>query len=188
MGYRGCWPTYLLPLTLQVVGIIRGILMLRLHYPNSEAQNLVLSLFAGLAVVFCRILVVSSTAGMFRPQIPKKSMIWLACSTDANDTGAPAALIKGLKRWDEGRWGVGNQPQYGSSRIYTRVSQNWGVPFWGPNNNKDYSILGSILGSPHFGKLPYYDPLAHLPSSLALTVQGPLFVHLGCLVRQMGCC
>ena len=29
-----------------------------------------------------------------------------------------------------------------------------GVPFWGPNN-KDYSILGSILGSPYFGKLPY---------------------------------
>ena len=28
-----------------------------------------------------------------------------------------------------------------------------GVPFRGPNN-KDYSILGSILGSPHFGKLP----------------------------------
>ena len=29
-----------------------------------------------------------------------------------------------------------------------------GVPFWGPNIN-DYSILGSILGSPGFGKLPY---------------------------------
>ena len=29
-----------------------------------------------------------------------------------------------------------------------------GVPFWGPNN-KDYSILGSILGSPYFGKLLY---------------------------------
>ena len=28
-----------------------------------------------------------------------------------------------------------------------------GVPFWGPNN-KDYSILGSILRSPYFGKLP----------------------------------
>ena len=28
-----------------------------------------------------------------------------------------------------------------------------GVLFGGPNN-KDYSILGSILGSPHFGKLP----------------------------------
>ena len=29
-----------------------------------------------------------------------------------------------------------------------------GVPFWG-SNNKDYSICGSILGSPYFGKLPY---------------------------------
>ena len=36
----------------------------------------------------------------------------------------------------------------------------WGFPkirgylFGGPNN-QDYSILGSILGSPYFGKLPY---------------------------------
>ena len=29
-----------------------------------------------------------------------------------------------------------------------------GVPFRGPKN-KDYSILGSILGSPYFGKLPF---------------------------------
>ena len=28
-----------------------------------------------------------------------------------------------------------------------------GVPFWGPYN-KDYSILGSILGSSYLGKLP----------------------------------
>ena len=28
-----------------------------------------------------------------------------------------------------------------------------GVPFWGPYD-KGYSILGSILGSPYFGKLP----------------------------------
>ena len=28
-----------------------------------------------------------------------------------------------------------------------------GVPFGGPHN-KDYSILGSILGSPYLGKLP----------------------------------
>ena len=31
---------------------------------------------------------------------------------------------------------------------------NLGVPFWGPHN-KDYNILGSILGFPYFGKLPY---------------------------------
>ena len=29
------------------------------------------------------------------------------------------------------------------------VSQNWGY------HSKDYSILGSILGPPYFGKLPY---------------------------------
>ena len=30
-----------------------------------------------------------------------------------------------------------------------------GVPFFGGPYNKDYSILGSILGSPNFAKLPY---------------------------------
>ena len=35
----------------------------------------------------------------------------------------------------------------------------WGFPkirgtFFGGSHNKDYSILGSILGSPYFGKLP----------------------------------
>ena len=39
------------------------------------------------------------------------------------------------------------------------VAQHTGFPkirctFWGPHK-KDYSILGSILGSPYFGKLPY---------------------------------
>ena len=34
------------------------------------------------------------------------------------------------------------------------VSQNYGYLFGGPHN-KDYSILGSILGSPYFGKLPF---------------------------------
>ena len=33
------------------------------------------------------------------------------------------------------------------------VSQNYGYHFGGPNN-KDYSILGSILGSPYSGKVP----------------------------------
>ena len=37
------------------------------------------------------------------------------------------------------------------------VSQNWGYHFRGPNN-QDYSVLGSILGSPYFGKLPYIFP------------------------------
>ena len=34
------------------------------------------------------------------------------------------------------------------------ISQNYGDLFGGPNN-KDYSILGSILGFPYFEKLPY---------------------------------
>ena len=36
------------------------------------------------------------------------------------------------------------------------VSQNQGYHFRGPHN-KDYSILGSILGLPYFGKLPYIE-------------------------------
>ena len=28
--------------------------------------------------------------------------------------------------------------------------------FWGGPYNKDYSILGQILGHPNFGKLPYF--------------------------------
>ena len=36
------------------------------------------------------------------------------------------------------------------------ISQNEGYPFRGPNN-KDYKFLRHILGSPHFGKLPYWD-------------------------------
>ena len=30
-----------------------------------------------------------------------------------------------------------------------------GAPFWGGPYSKDYRTLGSILGSPSFGKLPY---------------------------------
>ena len=37
---------------------------------------------------------------------------------------------------------------------YMGVSQNKGYHFGDPHN-KDYSILGSILGSPYFGKPPY---------------------------------
>ena len=36
------------------------------------------------------------------------------------------------------------------------VFQNEGYFFGGPSN-KDYSIWGSILGYPNFGKLPYTD-------------------------------
>ena len=34
------------------------------------------------------------------------------------------------------------------------VSQNYGYHFGGPYN-EDYSILGSISGSPYLGKLPH---------------------------------
>ena len=34
------------------------------------------------------------------------------------------------------------------------VSQNYGYLFRGPHN-KDYSTLGSILGSPYWGNLPF---------------------------------
>ena len=37
-------------------------------------------------------------------------------------------------------------------------SQNYGYPFGGPHN-KDYNILGSTLGFPYLGKLPYRDPI-----------------------------
>ena len=40
------------------------------------------------------------------------------------------------------------------SLAHMSSSQNWGYLLGGPNN-KDYSILESILGSPYFGKLPY---------------------------------
>ena len=39
--------------------------------------------------------------------------------------------------------------------VYIGVSQNLGYHFRGPHI-KDYSILGSILGSPYLGKLPYF--------------------------------
>ena len=47
-----------------------------------------------------------------------------------------------------------------SSSAWSTVFRIWGFPkirgtlFWNPHN-KDYSILGSILGTPYFGKLPF---------------------------------
>ena len=38
--------------------------------------------------------------------------------------------------------------------IGIRVSQNYGYHFGGPHN-KDHSILGSILGCPYLGKVPF---------------------------------
>ena len=59
-----------------------------------------------------------------------------------------------------------------TDKSYMGVSQ-----FRGPKN-KDYSILGSILGSPYFGKLPYtplqlpLDSFSHSP--VAPARKGPL--------------
>ena len=39
------------------------------------------------------------------------------------------------------------------------LSQSYGIRFWGTlksGQNKDNSTLGSILGSPYFGKLPWH--------------------------------
>ena len=43
--------------------------------------------------------------------------------------------------------------------VMSTWNAKWGLPkilgtFFGGPHNKDYSILGSILGSPYFGKLP----------------------------------
>ena len=53
------------------------------------------------------------------------------------------------------------------------VSQNWGYLLGGPNN-KDYSILGSILGYPYFGKLPYMTTLARAFCRYFCTPKGKL--------------
>ena len=34
------------------------------------------------------------------------------------------------------------------------VSQNWGVSFFEVPYHKDYCVLGSIMGSPYFGRVP----------------------------------
>ena len=56
----------------------------------------------------------------------------------------------------------------------------WGFPktrgtIWGGPHNKDYSILGSILGStlgsPYFGKLPYKDRGFRVKGSLSITMR-----------------
>ena len=43
----------------------------------------------------------------------------------------------------------------GLASIHMGVSQIYGVPFLGGPYDKDDGILGSILGSPYLGKLPY---------------------------------
>ena len=54
------------------------------------------------------------------------------------------------------------------------ISQNYGYLFGGPHN-KDYSILGSILGPPYFGKLPYrgYSQIPYSNQEVELAVSPP---------------
>ena len=68
----------------------------------------------------------------------------------------------------------------------TIVGAIWGFPkirgtlFGGPYN-KGYSILGSILGSPYFGKLPY---AARVPPSVVAGLFG--LVGLACWPHVTG--
>ena len=73
----------------------------------------------------------------------------------------------------ERAWGFPSAILPGSHNPYMGVSQNYGYLLGGPNN-KDYSILGSILGSPYFGKLPYtpniiYSPMYSLLSPVLIS-------------------
>ena len=50
--------------------------------------------------------------------------------------------------------GVGADNSQQDKQADMGVSQNYGYLVGGAHN-KEYSILGSILGSPYFGKLPF---------------------------------
>ena len=46
---------------------------------------------------------------------------------------------------------------FSANKTSMEASPNYGYHFGG-HQNKDYNLLGSILGSPSFGKLPYSPP------------------------------
>ena len=86
---------------------------------------------------------------------------------------------------------LSSQSQCFTSDPNTRVSQNWGYRFGGPYN-KDYSILGSILGYPDFGKLPKnpiipYRILACISYSIVLSIEFSIavFFYAG-LAKRFG--
>ena len=62
------------------------------------------------------------------------------------------------------------------------VSQNSGYFFGGPHS-KDYSILGSILGSPYFGKQPYF---ITLDDALQISAGYIMFPHMSFSSLEMG--
>ena len=68
------------------------------------------------------------------------------------------------------------------------VSQNEGYHFGGPqNHNEDYSVLGSIVGSPHSGKLPYRDSgTCRLAVEEGLGLKGLGLTLPGTSVRSFG--
>ena len=67
---------------------------------------------------------------------------------------------RSFKKVPRYRLKAGRDHKKGTSSGFKYLIVIWGFPkirgtlFGGPHN-KDYSILGSILGSPYFGKLPY---------------------------------
>ena len=64
------------------------------------------------------------------------------------------------------------------------VSQNQGCHFGGPYN-KDYSILGSTLGSPYLGKLPYLVFSKSQDHFLRLSENGAVFGESAWLSRVL---
>ena len=66
-----------------------------------------------------------------------------------------------------------------------RVSQNKGYHFGDPHN-KDYSILGSILGSPYFGKPPWHSFVMTFISAASSRRRSALRVFCRIKVRVEG--
>ena len=63
------------------------------------------------------------------------------------------------------------------------ISQNWGGYLFGNSYNKYYTILGSILGSPYFGTLPYSLTPYYEPVSPG-TEHSPFRDYMGILFRN----
>ena len=57
------------------------------------------------------------------------------------------------------------------------ISQNYGYLLGGPHN-KDYSMLGSTLGSPCFGKLPHTLAWFNISYMLCTLARGALIVRV----------
>ena len=65
------------------------------------------------------------------------------------------ALVRGIVALVLGEYLIG---RFVSSTLPTSKAKNFLLfsrTYWGGTSNKDYSILGSILGVPYSGKLPF---------------------------------